>query len=179
MQGFNVAEAGHVVNLLSPASITGGTGQISPGFSMKNYKHASIIILLGAEATQLSGALQLFLLPTAAGTGIAIPFNCYFQAAGGAGGDDVLGTIQNIGASGLVLSASNAPANGLIVIELDANELEAAGGALAGTALAGSLGQDSYVSLAIPSSAAANYACVIVVLSGARFANAASPTVTT
>jgi hypothetical protein len=66
----------------------------------------------------------------------------------------------------------------MIVIEIDVNELESASGALAGTPLAGSLGQDAYVSLSIPSAAAANYASVVVVLSGARFAYAGSPTVT-
>jgi hypothetical protein len=178
MQGWNIAEAGHAVNLLPPQSITGGTGTISPGFSMKLYKHATIIILLGAEASQLSGNLLVQLLPTATGTGIDIPFNYYCQAAGGAGGDDVLSAINNAPATGLVLSASNAPANGMIVIEIDANELESASGALAGTALAGSLGPDKYVSLVIPSAAAANFAAVVVVLSGAREAYAQSPSVT-
>lgn len=179
LNGFSLSEEGHYVNLLPPASITGGTGQISPGFSMKNYKHASIIINLGAEATQLSGTLLVYLVPTATGTGIAIPFNYYYQAAGGAGGDDVLSSIQNATSAGVTLSATNAPANGVIIIEIDANELESAAGALAGTADAGSLGQDSYVSLVIPSAAAANFAQVGVVLSGSRFANVASPTVTT
>jgi len=178
MQGFNISEAGHVVNLLPPASITGGTGTISPGFSMKNYKHASIIIALGAEATQLSGNLLVQLLPTATGTGVDIPFNYYFQSAGGAGGDDVLSTINNAPAAGFTMSASNAPANGLIVIEIDVNELESTLGALAGTVLAGSLGQNNYVSLVIPSAAAANFASVIVVLSGARYEEGQSPSVT-
>lgn len=175
MNGFNIAEAGHVVNLLPPASITGGTGTVSPGFSMKNYKHASIIILLGAEATQLSGNLLVQLLPTATGTGIDIPFDYYY----GVSGTDVLSAIQNAPAAGFVLSSTNAPANGIIVIEIDANELESAIGALAGTALAGTLGEDSYVSVNIPSAAAANLAAVCVVLSGARYSGAQSPTVVT
>jgi hypothetical protein len=177
MQGFSCAEAGHVINLLPPQSITGGVVQVNPGFTLKNYKHASILILLGAEATQIAGTLQVFVAPTVSGTGIPIPFNYYFQAAGGAG-NDVLSAIQNAPASGLTLAVGNAPANGLIVIEIDVNELEASTGALAGTALAGTLGQDSYVTLSIPSAAAANYAAVAVVLSGARNSYASSSSVT-
>lgn len=177
MRGINLAESGHIVNLLPPQNITGGVAQVNPAFSMKGYGHATIIILLGAEATQLSGALQVFLVPTVSGTGIAIPFNYYFQAAGGAG-NDVLSTIQNALAAGITLAVGDSPPNGLIVIEIDASELESASGALAGTVLAGSLGQDAYVSLGIPSAAAANFAAVCVVLTGARLAYAPSPTVT-
>jgi hypothetical protein len=177
MQGFNIAELGHVVNLLPPQSISGGVSQVNPAFKMNLYQHASILILFGAEATQIAGTLQVFLVPSVNGTPIAIPFNYYFQAAGGAG-HDVLSSIQNAPAAGLTLAVGNAPANGLIVIEIDASELEASTGALAGTALAGSVGQDAYVSLSIPSAAAANYAAVAVVLSGAREAYVGSPTVT-
>jgi hypothetical protein len=177
MKGFNIAEAGHVVNLLPPQNITGDSSAtpINPAFSMKNYKHASILIAFGAEATQDATNLILYLCSSAAGASpIAIPFNCYTQAAGGAG-NDVLTGIQNVPATGLVLSGTNAPANGLIVIEIDANELEAATGA----PLGGSLGVDSYVGIGLGSPAAADFAAILVVLSGARFANVASPTVTT
>jgi hypothetical protein len=177
MNGFNIAEAGHVVNLLPPQNITGDSSgsPINPAFSMKNYKHASILIAFGAEATQDATTLILYLCSSAAGANpVAIPFNCYVQAAGGAG-NDVLGSIQNVPSTGLVLSASNAPANGLIVIEIDANELEAA----TGGALGGSLGVDSYIGIGLGSPAAADYAAILVVLSGARYANVSSPTVTT
>jgi hypothetical protein len=146
LRGINLAESGHIVNLLPPQNITGGVAQVNPGFSMKGYAHATIIILFGAEATQLSGLLQVFLVPTVSGTGIPIPFDYYFQAAGGAG-NDVLRSIQNAVAAGVTMAVGNAPPNGCIVIEIDVNELESASGALAGTALAGSLGQDAYVSL--------------------------------
>jgi hypothetical protein len=177
LRGINLVESCHIVNLLPPQSITGGVAQVNPAFQMKGHGHATVIILLGAEATQIAGTMQVFLVPTVNGTGIAIPFNYYFQAAGGAG-NDVLSSIQNALAAGVTLAVGNAPANGMIVIEIDVNELESASGALAGTALAGSLGQDAYVSLSIPSAAAANFAAICVVLSGARSAYASSPTVT-
>jgi hypothetical protein len=174
MNGFNVSEQGHVVNLLPPQSVSGGVTSLA--FSMKNHKHASIIIALGAEATQLSGNLQLQLADTESSpqVAVAIPFNCYFQAAAGAG-NDVLGSIQNVLAAGLALSSLNAPANGVIVIEIDANELESAS---VGGVLASSLGVDSYLQVVLPSPAAVNLAAIVVVLSGARFANVASPSVT-
>jgi hypothetical protein len=176
MQGFNVSEEGHVAVILPPQSISGGTGLINPAFSMKNYKHASILIASGAEATQDTATITVSLCSSAAGAGAtAIPFNYYFQAAGGAG-NDVLGTIQNATASGITLAAGDWPPNGLIVIEIDANELEAAG---VGGVLASSDGVDQYIGLTIGSPAAVDLACVMAVLSGARFANAASPTVTT
>lgn len=176
MNGFNIAEGGHVAQLLPPQNITGASSAapINPAFSMKNYKHASILILFGAEATQDATTLLLYLCTSAAGgSPIAIPFNYYFQAAGGAG-NDVLSSIQNATAAGVVLSASNAPPNGMIVIEIDANELEAA----TGGALSNSLGVDSYIGVGLGAPAAADFAAVVVVLSGARFANDRSPSVT-
>jgi hypothetical protein len=176
MYGFNVSEAGHVAVILPPVSILGGSGLINPAFSMKNYKHASILIASGAEPTQDTATITVSLCSTAAGAGaVAIPFNYYFQAAGGAG-NDVLSAIQNATAAGITLAVGDWPPNGLIVIEIDANELESAS---VGGALAGSLGVDSYIGLTINCPAAVDMACVMVVLSGARFQNVSSPTVTT
>ena len=176
MNGFNISEAGHVAVILPPVSISGGSGLINPAFSMKNYKHASILIASGAEATQDAATITVSLCSSAAGAGAtAIPFNYYFQAAGGAG-NDVLSTIQNATSSGVTLAAGDWPANGLIVIEIDANELEAAG---VGGVLASSDGVDPYIGVTVGCASVVDLACVIVVLSGARFANASSPTVTT
>jgi hypothetical protein len=174
MNGFNVSEEGHVAVILPPVSISGGSGLINPAFTMKNYKHASILIASGAEATQDTATITLSLCSTAAGAGpIAIPFNYYFQPLGGAG-NDVLSSIQNATAAGITLAAGDWPPNGLITIEIDANELEAATGA----PLGGSLGVDSYIGVTIGSPAAVDLACVMVVLSGARYENVASPSVT-
>lgn len=176
MNGFSIAEAGHVAVLLPPQSISAGSSAtpINPAFSMKNYKHASILIIAGAEATQDATTLLVYLCSSAAGANpVAIPFNYYFQAAGGAG-NDVLGSIQNATAAGVVLSAADWPPNGLIVIEIDANELEGA----TGVPLANSLGVDSYIGIGLGAPTAVDLACVVAVLSGARFANVSSPSVT-
>src|SRR5271156_4101131 len=98
MNGFNISEAGHVAVLLPPQNVTGDSSgtPINPAFSMKNYKHATILIILGAEATQDATTLLLYLCTSAAGgTPIAIPFNYYFQAAGGAGNDVLSSQINN------------------------------------------------------------------------------------
>jgi hypothetical protein len=175
MQGFNIAEGGHVAVILPPQSISGGTGLINPAFSMKGYKHASILIAAGAEATQDTLTITLSLCSSAAGAGATpIPFNYYSQSAGGAG-NDVLSSIQNATSAGITLAAANWPPNGLIDIEIDVNELESAN---VGGVLAGSLGVDAYVGLTINSPAAVNMACVMVVLSGARDAYVSSPSVT-
>jgi hypothetical protein len=175
MQGFNIAEGGHVALILPPQSISGGSGLINPAFSMKGYKHASILIASGAEATQDTLTITLSLCSTVAGaTPFAIPFNYYFQALGGAG-NDVLSSIQNATAAGITLAAGDWPPNSLIVIEIDVNELESAS---AGGVLAGSLGVDSYLGLTINCPSAVDMACAMVVLSGARYAEVGSPSVT-
>ena len=187
MNGFNIAEAGHVAVLLPPQNITGASSAapINPAFSMAKYKHASILIIAGAEATQDATTLLLYLCSTAAGANpVAIPFNYYFQTAGGAGHDTLVGNTaivnspgqgpNNAPATGLVLAAGNWPANGLIVIEIDANELEAATGA----PLAGSDGVYSYIGVGLGAPAAADLAAVVVILSGARYAELGSPSVT-
>jgi hypothetical protein len=175
MQGFNISEAGHIALLLPPQSISGGTGLINPAFSMKGYKHASIAIASGAEATQDTSTITLSLCSSAAGANpVAIPFSYYFQALGGAG-HDVLSGINNATSAGIALAAGDWPPNSLIVIEIDADELSAA---TAGGALAGSLGVDSYVGITIGSPSAVDMACVIVVLSGARYEQVSSPSVT-
>ena len=66
------------------------------------------------------------------------------------------------------LAAGNWPANGLIVIEIDVNELSAA---TVGGVLDSSLGVYSYVGLTIGSPAAVGTACAMVVLSGPRLAD--------
>ena len=48
MNGYNISEAGHLVNILPPVDITGG--KTCQAFSMANYRHASILIQIGVSA---------------------------------------------------------------------------------------------------------------------------------
>ena len=167
MNGFNIAEAGHAAVVLPPQSISGG--KTAQAFSMKNYSHASILVAAGAEATQDTSTLVVNLCSDANGdNAVAIPFLYYFQSAGGAG-NDVLSAFNAATSAGVTLSSSNWPANGLIVIELDASQLEASGVLL---------GTDTYVQVVLGAPSAADYACIIAVLSGARDACVSSPSVT-
>jgi len=180
MNGFHLSEAGHLAVLLPPQSISGASSAapINPAFSMKNYCHASILIIAGAEATQDATTLLLYLCSTAAGANpVAIPFNYFLQKSGaayGVAGGDVLGAMNSATAAGLVLSAANLPPNGVIVIEIDDRELEGATGGV----LAGVLGADSYLGVGLGSPAAVDLACVAVILSGPRIGAASSPSVT-
>jgi len=166
MIGFNLSEGGHLVNALPPQNISGG--KTAQAFSMAGYKHASIVVLLGALAGE-GATLLLYVCSSAAGANpVAIPFNYYFQAAAGAG-NDVLSALNSATAAGLAFAAGVTPANGAVVIEIDANELEAAGVYL---------GQDAYLQVKLNDAAEADYAAVAVILSGARNANVGSGSVT-
>jgi|HubBroStandDraft_1064217.scaffolds.fasta_scaffold336850_2 hypothetical protein len=179
MNGFHLSEGGHLAVLLPPQSISADSSAapINPAFSMANYAHASIIIIAGAEATQDATTLILYLCATAAGgSPIAIPFNYCLQASGTAyavAGGDVLGPISSATAAGLVLSSADWPANGVIVIEIDARELESATATFAGV-----LGADAYIGVGLGAPTAVDLACVLTILSGARMACVSSPSVT-
>lgn len=175
MNGFNVSEAGHVVSLISPQNGTAGVLH-SQAFSMKNYKHASIIIQLGAQAgqgtiIQLFGAAATAAFGTPATGRQALPFNLYKQETAG-NANDVLSAINNEPSTGYQPSGN---ANIFYVIEIDANEIEAAG---FGGALAGSDGQAAYLQLDVNVSGEADYVSAVVILSGSRYADAQSGTAT-
>jgi hypothetical protein len=115
MQGMNIAEVGHVVNVLPPVDITGGaSGDI---FSMKNYGHATIIVQVGVSAAAFT-SIVVNECTALDGTGrTAIPFNVYKEetALG-----DTLGARVAVAAAGVTPSANN---NIFYVVELDAREL--------------------------------------------------------
>src|SRR5258707_9019601 len=75
MKGFVVSQEGHVVQALAPVSVSGG--KTAQAFSMKKYQHASVIVLLGAQAAQLT-SLVVNACTDADGDGAtAIPFNVF------------------------------------------------------------------------------------------------------
>ena len=118
MNGFNIAELGHLVNILPPQSISGGV--TAQAFSTKNMEHVSIIIQIGAFGAALPTAILLNACSAAAGTGAtAIGFRYYLSSAQGTSADltnaPVLAT-----ASGILAAALTKTNNQFIVIELDA-----------------------------------------------------------
>lgn len=169
MNGFSIAEEGHVVNILPPVDITGG--KTCQAFSMANYEHATIIIQVGVSAaawtkTILSiGTATAAVGATVAGA-TAIPFYQYTQEAAGAN-NDVLSARTAVAAAGYTPSANDGI---FYVIEIDAEELEASGVLL---------GADAYLQLSFTNGANSVILSAVAVLSGARFSSVSSPTVTT
>jgi hypothetical protein len=181
MNGFNLSESGHLAVLLPPQSISADSSAspINPAFSMKNWSHASIVIIAGAEATQDATTLLLYICTSAAGANaVAIPFRYYLQTAGtayGVAGGDILGAMNQATSAGLVLASTDWPPNGVIVIEIDDRDLEAATTAL----LPGVLGSGNlYVGVGLGAPTAVDLACVAVILSGGRDQSVSSPSVT-
>lgn len=118
MQGFNVAEQGHVVNVIPPVDINGG--KLGDRFSMENYAHATIIVQVGvsgAAFTKIKVYECTALTEPSPSTKAEIPHSIYKEetAAG-----DTLGARTAVASGGTTPSANN---NIFYVIELDAREL--------------------------------------------------------
>jgi hypothetical protein len=115
MQGMNMAEMAHVVNVLPPQDINGGA--VGDRFHMKKHRKASIIIAIGASAAAFTKILVNECDAASAGNSNAIAFNVYKEetAAG-----DTLGARTAVAAAGLTPSAND---NIFYVIDLDAREL--------------------------------------------------------
>lgn len=154
MQGFNIAEQGHVVNVLPPKDVSGGaTGD---RFKMTNYAHASIIVTFGVTADATSTILVKNCTAATGGTATAIAFSYYAEttAAG-----DTLGGKTAATSAGIATSPNNSI---MYVIELDARELT-----------------DGYpwVEVSITDiSTSSNLASIVAILSGSRYGEDQSAT---
>lgn len=114
MKGFNVAEHGHVVNILPPVDANGGKN--SDVFSMEGYAHASIIVTIGVS----SGVAAITVeecddFTPSASTAIGFRYYAETTAAG-----DTLATKATATTAGITPSAND---NITYVIEIDASEL--------------------------------------------------------
>ena len=153
MPGFNIAEMGHIVNILPPVDITGGvTGDV---FSMANHSHATIIVQVGVSAAAFTKIIVNECTDFAATGVTAIAYSVYKEetAAG-----DTLGARTAVLAAGLTPSAND---NIFYVIELDAAELS-----------------DGYnfVQLSLTNGVNSVIASAVAILSGARYAGTESST---
>jgi hypothetical protein len=146
-----------VVNILAPVDITGGKN--AQGFSMKNYAHASIIVQVGVSAAAFT-KIVVNKASAADGTGaVAIPFSIYKQETAGAD-KDVLTDKTAVAAAGYTPSANDGI---FYVIEVDASELDPA---------------LPYIWLQLTNGVNSVIASAVAILSGARYAETQSPTVT-
>jgi hypothetical protein len=148
MQGFNIAEQGHVV-CLEPIDVGGVAKTVY--MSMANHRHASVIVTSGTAANQ--AVLTCFASTDGAGTGEhAIAFRSYNYGA-----TDVAGPKVETATTGFTQTAAQC----VTIFEIDGAELTA-----------------DHPFLGIKTdNAAANIIGVVVVLSGARYEAQLSPTV--
>lgn len=169
MQGYNVAEAGHIVQVLPPVSISGG--KTGTRFHMKNAQHVSILVMIGAMAA-VPTAMLVKVCKDSSGTGAtAIGYRYYKSKSNGASVDQTSPPIVAT-ASG-VTSFDNAP-NQFFVIEIDAAEIDATGDASQTT-------DYPWIEWSITDSGNVTIVGVAAILSGQRYAaqGANQPTATT
>ena len=152
MQGWNIAEMGHVVNILPPVDVNGGKN--SDVFDMKNYGHATIIVQIGVSAAAPTVKVQECddFVPS---TPTDIAFDVYKEET--AAGDTLGARVANA-STGVVASGND---NIFYVIEVDARKLSDGKGKLR-------------LNFSDPSGSC--IASAVAVLSGARFGNTLSPT---
>lgn len=115
MQGINLVEQGHFVNVLPPVDITGGaTGD---RFSMKHHGKAQILVQVGVSAAAFTKILVKECDAATSGTATPIGFNYYAEETANG---DTLGARASVAATGLTPSANNGI---FYVIDIDAREL--------------------------------------------------------
>jgi len=153
MSYFNVANEGHVVNIIAPIDIN-GAGASSDVFSMEGYSHVDVIVQLGVTgaATTITVKECDDFTPT---NSTAIAFNYYAEATAGG---DTLGALTAATTSGFAASTNDGV---FYVIEIDAAQLSA-----------------GYPCLQVLASdpSAATLLSAVAVLSGGRYASDQSGT---
>lgn len=154
MKGMNVAEQAHIVNILPPVDITGG--KLSQRFHMKAHQHATIIIQVGVSAAAWTKIILNSATAASGGTSTAIPFVLYACETTTA---DVLAAREAILAAGRTPSAVDSI---FYVIELDASEL---------------IDGAPWVELSLTNGSNSVLASAVAIVTGARHASAASPTI--
>lgn len=170
MQGFNVAEAGHIVNVLSPQSISGGkTGQ---RFHMKNAAHVSVIVQIGAFGSAVPTAILVKVCQDVNGTGAtAIAFRYYNSVSGGQSIDR---TSPPLLATTSGITAFSKINNEFIVIEIDSAEIDS-------TADNSQTSDYPYLEVSVTDSGNSTQMSMVAILSGNRYAGqgTSQPTYTT
>ena len=119
MSGFNIAEMGHVVNILPPIDIDTASGvAASEIFSMRNYSHATIIVQVGVADADAGNITIEECDDFGPSTDTAIDF--YYYAETTALGDTLGARTKAEAATGIDVSGND---NTMYVIEIDAADL--------------------------------------------------------
>jgi hypothetical protein len=154
MSYFNIAQEGHLVNVIAPVDINAGVD--GDAFSMENWSHASIIITLGVTHSTGSVVTVYECADNAAGDDVAIAFKLASEVTAGG---DVLEVLTDVTSSGFTTTVND---GALYTIELDAADLSAG---------------YPYVNVKCANPGGATFGSVVAVLSGGRYASSISPTV--
>lgn len=155
MQGINIAEQGHVVNVLPPINIAGG--KTGDRFKMNNYGHATIIVQLGVSASAPTSITLKAADAASAGNTADIGFDYYAETT--AAGDTLSGK-TTVDTNGLTTVTAND--NTMYVIEIDA---------------AGLPEGKPWVEIALNNASGNSViASAVAILSGSRYANDQSDT---
>lgn len=162
MKGFVIAEQAHVVNILAPVDITGGA--TSQAVNMANYQHVSFLVQIGVSAAAFTKILVEQCTDNANSGATAIPFAIYTQETAGAS-HDVLSARTAVTSAGYTPSANDGI---FYVIEIDAAELDGTNSGAGG----------KYLQLHLTNGTNSVIASAVAILSGARYAETQSPTVT-
>lgn len=157
MRGFNIAEQGHIVQVIAPKDGNAGAPVTAIDFDMSNWKHASIIVGFGVTG----GTPTSIILKAATsngGVGTAIGFSYYpMTTAGG----DAVGTRTTVASTGIT---SISPNDGIFyVIELDAEQLGSG---------------NSWLQVEVTIPASSNLVTCFAILSGGRHMFAGTPSIT-
>lgn len=115
MQGINLAERGHIVNVIPPIDITGGKN--GDRFHLKNHGKATIIVQIGVSAAAFTKIIMREADAATGGNTTDIAFAVYKEetALG-----DTLGARTAVAATGVTPSANDTI---FYVIDIDAREL--------------------------------------------------------
>src|ERR1700692_4542760 len=158
---FYVPQDGHVAMVLPPQNITGGVHSAAVNF--KNYSHLSAQVLFGALSAQ-PGVITVEVCTAQNGAGaLAIPFSLFAQETSGG---DVFGPIVNVPATGY--QPPNTP-NINYTIEIDSAQLPP-------NPTPGPWAGYNYIRVSIADGTDTDFACIVFLLSGARYAGDQSPT---
>ena len=153
MKGINLAEQGHIVNILPPQSISGAA--TSDVLTLKNYQHVTLLVTAGSTNADAGNITVLECDDFVPSNSTAIVFS-YYKEETAAG--DTLSAKQTATVAGIDVSGND---NITYVIEIDASQLT-----------------DGYDCLQLAWSApgGATLVSAVAVLSGARYAGSESPT---
>jgi hypothetical protein len=158
MKGTVIAQQMHAASVLAPVDITGGkTGR---WMSLAQYGHITFFIPIGVSAAAFTKILVNGATSAAGAGSTAIAFDLYTAETTTV---DLLASKQRIAAAGYTPSATD---DIFYVIEVDASDVVA------------QLGETfKYVTVQLTNGVNSVIAAVFAVLSGARFAGDASPSV--